>query len=198
MRELTREQVQRYLCKPGIYDLKISDYRPIMTPSDTGDWVAYENYAALRAQLAASQQRVRELETQLSLISRTQLFEDTCKQLTEAQATIARLHDLCESNNKAFVTLLDGRDQLQATVTAQGERISRLSEAVGLATTCAPSMEMDTNHPVEMMQQVCAAFTNMQLQLTAQGEEIGRLRASIEKLLTFKKMWEQARRDECK
>ena len=66
--------------------------------------------------------------------------------------------------------------------------LAAITEAVGLATTCVPSMEMDVSHPVEMMQQVCAAFTNIQQQLAAMTQErdeavsIGR--ANAEKFAT--------------
>jgi hypothetical protein len=36
-----------------------------------------------------------------------------------------------------------------------------LRQAVGLATTCVPSMEMDCEHPIEMMQQVCAKVARL-------------------------------------
>jgi hypothetical protein len=60
-------------------------------------------------------------------------------------------------------------DALLAKVEAQEKELSTLRQAVGLATTAVPTMEMDTEHPIEMMQQVVAW-------VEAQAKEIERLK----------------------
>jgi hypothetical protein len=55
---------------------------------------------------------------------------------------------------------------------AQEKELSTLRQAVGLATTAVPTMEMDTEHPIEMMQQVVAW-------VEAQAKEIEKLKAEV-------------------
>ena len=63
-------------------------------------------------------------------------------------------------------------EQQVADLTAN---LAAMTQAVGLATTCVPSMEMDSCHPIEMMQQVCAALENLTQQLTASEQRVKEL-----------------------
>lgn len=42
-------------------------------------------------------------------------------------------------------------------------KLGEMTQAVRLAATCVPSMAMDSEHPIEMMGQVCAAHQNLAL-----------------------------------
>lgn len=62
------------------------------------------------------------------------------------------------SDKEYIADLGECMTKLEADLAALREENARLREAVGLATTCAPQMEMDSTHPVKMMQEVCRVF----------------------------------------
>ncbi len=76
---------------------------------------------------------------------------------------------------------------LQAQLEQVQEERSKYIQAVGLATTCAADMQIDTSHPIEMMQEVCKRFTQRTAELeaakranTRYGLEIKDLRKTID------------------
>jgi len=60
--------------------------------------------------------------------------------------------------------------------------VERLRVAVGLATTAVPTMEMDPDHPVEMMQRVVAEVERLRAQNEECVEVSTQLHAIIERL----------------
>ena len=62
---------------------------------------------------------------------------------------------------------------LQAQLEQVQEERSKYIQAVGLATTCAADMQIDTSHPIEMMQEVCKRFTQRTAELEAVSNFIG-------------------------
>ena len=82
---------------------------------------------------------------------------------------------------------------LQAQLEQVQEERSKYIQAVGLATTCAADMQIDTSHPIEMMQEVCKRFT----QRTAELNEIEKIvdidsgKTLIEKVRDLKHSFKQ-------
>ena len=65
-------------------------------------------------------------------------------------------------------------DMICTTCKRMEAELSTLRQAVGLATTCVPTMLIEPDKPIEMMQQVCAAFKRLEArvrELTKPGDE---------------------------
>lgn len=65
---------------------------------------------------------------------------------------------------------------------------SKLRQAIGLATTCAPKMEMDVTDPIGMMQTVCAEFKVLEAKLAALVETLTILRTELDMARVTAKM----------
>ncbi len=55
--------------------------------------------------------------------------------------------------------------ELLAELDAVRAELSAARQAIGLATTCVPDMEMDATHPIEMMQEVCQTMDGVRADL---------------------------------
>ena len=56
-------------------------------------------------------------------------------------------------------------ESLRARVAALEAVLSAMTQAVGLATTCVPSMEINPDDPIGMMHRVCAEFDALRAEL---------------------------------
>jgi hypothetical protein len=90
-----------------------------------------------------------------------------CRGEIEKTPRVIALCDACllRQTVEQYATTLKN---VMAKKAALKDEVERLQLAVGLATTAVPTMEMDSDHPVEMMQRVVA--------------EVERLRAEVERL----------------
>lgn len=78
-----------------------------------------------------------------------------------------------------LLAAIDDRRARIAQSKADAERIAELCKAVGLATTMAPKVVMDSDNPLAMMQEVEAAVAE---RLAALEAERARLRALLERV----------------
>lgn len=69
-------------------------------------------------------------------------------QMLEAEAGYHEAKD-------AIQQLTTQRDEALAKLAQANEHLAEARQAIGLATTCIPSMVLDVEHPLEMMQRVC-------------------------------------------
>ena len=161
MSKLSREQVARWDLSPG--DTVERDVY--------GHFVEFYEYAVLRAKLEEQTERAEKAElvlADLRLRLNCPMEAPSCL-VCGQQAPFVIQHleaaiGVCEECRSASNTLTDIRAQMGA-----------MTQAVGLATTCVPSMEIDSGHPIEMMQQVCAEFENLKQQLTEAQTTIAEL-----------------------
>jgi hypothetical protein len=83
--------------------------------------------------------------------------------LSRAEAEVERLHN--EIARPKYETLRQLADAVERNEQLKAE-VERLRMAVGLATTAVPTMEMDPDHPIEMMQCVVTEVERLRGLLT--------------------------------
>lgn len=96
-------------------------------------------------------------------------YQQQIAALREQVATLTAERDVWVERHNTLDTVKD--EQLNKCLTAiDAERTekSKWIQAVGLASTCAGGMLIDVEHPIEMMQTVCAKFADLQQQLDAE------------------------------
>src|SRR5262245_51792817 len=74
-------EVKRFVCKPGVYDVKISGFRDVMQPNENGDWVLASDYEALEAERKQYEAIARDGADRVKELEQNKQFWDECQRI---------------------------------------------------------------------------------------------------------------------